>query len=174
MVTTISDLSTYEEDAVAADDQLGMAVPAERFALIVAYMRTLRLTRNVTQKRLADLIGLSLRQWTRFETGESDLKLPEFTNAMYVLRGNWDHIVFLTNPENTVDEDQAVALAEAWVRGGATAAAPKSDAAVLVNVIEQHRPDLIAPLVQMLRAMLGSSPANALRRRRLARPRGGS
>ena len=83
-------------------------------AAIRTYIRELRKRRNVSQKELADHIGLSLRAFSDWETGKSDdLKAMLFIKAILFLNGSWNDIVDLVeHADNEVGEGKAIEYAK--------------------------------------------------------------
>lgn len=74
------------------------------------YLRELRKLRNISQRKLAEQIGMSLRGFSDYELGKTEgLKTSMFIRAVVCLGGEWDDLIALAQG---MTDDEAMALAK--------------------------------------------------------------
>lgn len=87
----------------------GMEVTA-----VTAFLREYRLLKKISQKALAEAIGLSPRQTNRWERGRSQLKEEQLLRAMHYLKIPMAAITELITKEEATAEDGRKAARE-WI-----------------------------------------------------------
>jgi transcriptional regulator with XRE-family HTH domain len=117
---------------------------------VTAYVRSLRIQKRISQSELARHMGLSVRQVSRWETGESrDVSSEALLRAMIFLDASFEQIVALMELPTSVAEPLPV------VEGRAISPSPDSDLVALLDIIVAvHRePAKFAALMAYARSL---------------------
>lgn len=107
---------------------------------VAAYCRELRMYRGLTQRNLAQAIGLSERQYARWEAQQTGINDEAMLKLVSVLQAPTDHIRYLLSED--VTEEQGKLFAQRWL---AEIAAESQD-------MRDERIDRAQSLIDALRA----------------------
>jgi transcriptional regulator with XRE-family HTH domain len=100
---------------------------------LAAYIKELRRAQGMSQENLAHAIGLSSRQYIRFETGQNTIKAETLVRVISVLQAPLDHIIYILEKPSITPED-AQQLAEEWQRGYSSSPLPPEIEVVAHNL----------------------------------------
>lgn len=104
------------------------------------YLRTVRKEKDVRQRELAEVAGISLRAFQDWEAGKTDdLKGSLLIRIMSYLQVPFEHIRLLTESSATPDEGHQ--LAEQWLQGVLDSNDPVSEADIL-DVIDEMQAEM--------------------------------
>lgn len=137
------------------------------------YVATLRRGRGVSQKDLADRIGMNARTYLSWETGETqDIKAPYLLRAVEVLSGSADHLMRLADDRLGAEEGRKLAeviLEGLAAGGGLEYVKTPEDVAELVRYFEEE----LTAIRQEDRRSLGDALKGFLAGFRAGRRQGG-
>lgn len=137
-----------------------------RTALVTLYLRNLRILRDITQQDAADAIRLSVRQFGRWEDGESEqLRGTQLIALTQVIGADLEHLAYLLSDYNQVDPQIALALAHA--QADVIPLSVRESREYLESQLDQARPRLGRPLQEVATWIRGLKP-----RQRTGRSRG--
>jgi transcriptional regulator with XRE-family HTH domain len=117
---------------------------------VTAYLRSLRIQKRISQSELARHMGISVRQISRWETGESrDVSSEALLRAMIFLDASFEQIIALMELPTPETESPDV------VAGRAPPQSPDSDLVTLLTIIVAlHRePAKFAALMAYARSL---------------------
>jgi transcriptional regulator with XRE-family HTH domain len=117
---------------------------------VTAYLRSLRIQKRISQSELARHMGISVRQISRWETGESrDVSSEALLRAMIFLDASFEQIIALMELPTPEAEPPDV------VAGRAPPQSPDSDLVTLLTIIVAlHRePAKFAALMAYARSL---------------------
>jgi transcriptional regulator with XRE-family HTH domain len=117
---------------------------------VTAYLRSLRIQKRISQSELARHMGISVRQISRWETGESrDVSSEALLRAMIFLDASFEQIIALMELPTPEAEPPDV------VAGRAPSQSPDSDLVTLLTIIVAlHRePAKFAALMAYARSL---------------------
>lgn len=103
---------------------------------VTAYLRSLRSQQGISQSVLANHMGLSLRQVSRWETGESrEVSSEALLRAIIFLNASWDRIrELMTDPVPTPPDPESISDERA-------AHVSDGDVLALIETVMQLRDD---------------------------------